>query len=641
MSFDPLNTDTNEVHQLDDLNDRLYRRDLAGRKPRRFDALHPRNFPVPKDWSNTAQSAKAGAASLVSHPTFFRKFFYFALGFAALAVLIVGFIFLTGGNTVSNDNIDINVLGNSFTAGGEELPLQIEVVNRNSSDLELADLIVEYDKGGDASSGATRVRTLESFGTIRGGKSASKSISATLFGEQGTVKNINITFQYHLHGSNAIFVKQASFPVTISSAPVSLTVESPQNLTPNQQITLTVTTKSNSAATLSQMLLSVAYPPGFKFIKSVPEADSFDHVWKLGDLAPGAERSVAITGTLYGTDGDAQAFRVYTGAAKADDPTKIGLTYNSLLQSITLVKPFITANLTINGSGADQTPVSSAGVIDGGVAYANNLSTEVRNAQVTVSLSGNALDPASVLAPNGFYDSSKGTITWDATTVPDLANLAPGDSGMLSFSFKAKPLVSSGTTLSSPSVRLRVSIKGAQSLDSGSLSEVTDFQERTAIVSSDFGFSNAVSHAGGPIANTGPIPPKAGEPTTYTVTWGITNSANMLANGTVSTTLPTYVEWVGTISPSGAPVLYDGSSRVVTWNVGQVPAGTGVSGPSKSVSFQVRITPSTSQVGLVPALTLSTKASAQDTFTNQILTVSRAGLSTAISSEGSSGVVSN
>lgn len=641
MPFDPNSPDSNEVHQLDDLNDRLYRRDLAGRKPRRFDSLHPRTFSVPKEWSEKADEVKAGAVSLAKHPTFFRKFFYFALGFAALSVIIVGLTFLTGGNTVSNENIEINVLGNSFTAGGEELPLQIEVVNKNSSDLELADLIVEYDKGGDTLSGATRVRTLESFGTVRGGKMATKSIIVTLFGEQGSVKNINITFQYHLHGSNAIFVKEATFPVTISSAPVSLTVESPQNLTPNQQITLTVKTKSNSAATLSQMLLSVVYPPGFKFIKSVPEADSFDNVWKLGDLAPGAERSVAITGTLYGTDGDAQAFRVYTGAAKADDPTRIGVTYNSLLQSISLVKPFITANLTINGSGAEQTPVSSAGIIDGGVAYANNLPTSVRNAQVTVSLTGNALDPASVLAPNGFYNSSKGTITWDATTVPGLANLGPGDSGMLSFSFKAKPLVTSGTTLSSPSIRLRVSIKGAQSSDSGSLSEVTDFQERVAIVSSDFGFSNAVTHVGGPIANTGPIPPKVGEPTTYTVTWGVTNSANMLSSGMASTTLPTYVEWVGTVSPSGAPVTYDGSSRVVTWNVGQIPAGTGVTGPSKSASFQVRITPSISQVGLVPALTLATKASAVDTFTSQTLTISRAGLSTAIPSEGTSGVVTN
>lgn len=639
MAFDPNTPESNEVHQLDDLNDRLYRRDLAGRKPRRFDSLRPRSFAVPKDWSEKAGAAKAGAVSLVKHPTFFRKFFYFALGFAVLSVIILGLTLLTGGNTVSNDNIDINVLGNSFTAGGEELPLQIEVVNKNSSDLELADLIVEYDKGGDASSGATRARSLESLGTVRAGKTATKSIIVTLFGEQGSVKNIGITFQYHLHGSNAIFVKQSTFPVTISSAPVSLSVEAPQNITPNQQVTLKVKTASNSASTLSQMLLSIAYPPGFKFIKAVPEADSFDNVWKLGDLAPGAEREIAITGTLYGTDGDSQAFRVYTGAAKADDSTRIGVTYNSLLQSISLVRPFIAADLTINGSGAEQTPVSSSGAIDGSVAYANNLPTDVRNAQVTVSLSGNAFDPASVLAPNGFYDSTKRTITWDATSVPELARLAPGDSGVLAFSVRAKPLVSSGTTLSSPSIRFKVSIKGAQSLDSGSLSEVTDFQERTAIVSSDFGFSSTVTHSSGPIANTGPVPPKVGEPTTYTVTWGVTNSANMLGSGVVSTTLPTYVEWVGTISPSGAPITYDGSSRVVTWNVAQIPAGTGVTGPSKSVSFQVRITPSSSQSGTVPALTLATKASAVDTFTNQTLTVSRSGLSTAIPSEGANGAV--
>ena len=641
MAFDPNDADSNKVHGLDDLNDRLYRRDLANRKPEHIDALHKRSFAVRKDWSEKVEEKKAAVVAIASHTSFFRKFFFFSLGFAVLAVIIVAVTFFTGNNTVSNDNIAINVLGNSFTAGGTELPLQVEIVNKNSSELQLSDLFVSYDKGGDASGGSTHVNDLTSIGTIGGGKTIDRGLNVTLYGTEGSTQPIVLTLQYHLQGSNAVFTKTATFPVTISSSPVALTVDAPTTVTPNQEVTFTVKTKSNSQNTLSGMLLNVQYPTGFKFEKAVPAPDSQTNTWKLGDLAPGAERDIAITGTLYGTDGQDQAFHIYTGAADASDGTKIGVTYNSLLQTISLVKPFITADLAINGSSADSTPVSSSGSIQGQVSYSNNLTTPVTNATVVVSLSGNALDASSIIAQNGFYDSTKNTITWDSTTVPDLATLQPGDTGMLSFSFKAVPLVSGGSTLSSPSIQLSVSIKGKQSGGTSGLSDVNNIQTKTAVISSDLGFTSSVAHNTGPFTNTGSTPPKAGQPTTYTVTWNLTNSANMLSNAAATATLPSYVDWVGTIAPSGSPIAYDETTRTIRWTIGQVPVGTGITAPAQKVSFQLRLNPSTSQVGSVPSLTLSTAISALDTFTNQTLNLTRNGLTTAIPSEGDSGAVTN
>ena len=170
VAFDPNDADSNKVHGLDDLNDRLYRRDLANRKPEHIDALHKRTFSVHKEWSEKVEEKKEAVVAIASHTSFFRKFFYFALGFAALAIVIVAVTFFTGNNTVSNNNIAINVLGNSFTAGGADLPLQVEIVNKNSSDLQLSDLFVSYDKGGDASGGSTHVNDLNTLGTIGGGK---------------------------------------------------------------------------------------------------------------------------------------------------------------------------------------------------------------------------------------------------------------------------------------------------------------------------------------------------------------------------------------------------------------------------------------------------------------------------------------
>lgn len=609
MPFDPNDSSTNQVHNLDDLDSRLYRRDLADKKVKRIDSLHPRRFAIKSDWEAKVAPAKEKVSTFASHPSFFKKFFYYALGFVGVAIIFAFLMFFTGGNTVSNNNIDINVLGNSFAAGGEELPLQIEVVNKNASTLELADLFVEYDKGGDATSGASRVRDLNSLGTIDGGKTVTKNIFVTLYGSEGSTQDINFTLQYRLHGSNAIFVKKSTFTVTINSAPVSLLVDAPQNVTPNQELTFTIKTKSNSPNTLTGLLLHVDYPNGFKFEKAVPSADAFNNVWRLGDLAPGAERDIVITGTVYGSDGEDRAFHVYTGAASAADNTKIGITYNSLLQTITLVKPFISAHISINGSDALSVPVPSSSTVTGLVSYANNLPTLVTNAEITLTFSGNALDTSSITAPNGFYDSAKNTITWNATTDQDLALLQPSDQGALSFSFQVKPLLSGSTALSSPSVKLSVSIKGKQPDAGGAVSEVTNFEEKTATVSSDLGFSANAFYTSGPFSNTGPIPPKANTPTTYTITWTVTNSANPLTNGLATATLPTYVDWVGTISPDGEPLTYDETTHTIHWTIGQIPAGTGLSGPSRKASFQVRLNPSTSQIGSTPKLVLEDRKS--------------------------------
>ena len=632
IPFDHDDAKSNEVHNLDDVNDRLYRRDLAERKVRRIDSLHAKKFAIKTEWVDQNLN-KENVAKVASHPSLFRKFFYFSLGFAGLAIVFAAIILFTGGGVISNNSIDINVIGNSFTAGGEELPLQVEIVNKNTSDLELADLFIEYDKGGDASGGATHVRDLNSLGTIPAGKSVTKSFFVTLYGTEGSAQNIDFTLQYRLSGSNAIFVKKSSFPVTINSAPVSLSVDSPENLTPNQELTFTVKTKSHSTKSLSGLLLHVDYPTGFNFVKADPSPDSLNNTWDLGDLAPGAERAIKITGTVYGQDGEDRAFHIYTGAASASDATKIGVTYNSILEKVALVKPFIGAQISINGSSDSTVAVSSGGTIAVQVNYVNNLPTQVTNAEVTMQISGNAFDESSIRVPKGFYDSKKHTVTWNADTDPNLASLQPSDNGQLSLEFAVPPLLASGQILGSPQVKFSVSIKGKQPDQGGSVNGVSNFTTATAVVSSDLGFSSQAFYHSGPFTNTGTLPPKANQPTTYTITWSVTNSANALASGMATAQLPSYVDWVGTISPSTEKITYDDTTHTIHWNIGSIPAGTGLTGTPHTVSFQVRLNPSSSQVGSTPKLVLDTSVTAKDTFTGAMLSTNRSSVSTLLQND--------
>jgi hypothetical protein len=621
---------SNPPHRLDDEDNRLYNPKFATRKEKRFDTLFPKKISVTKDWTPVISPADAAnnAKRIASHPTFFKKFFIFSIIFAVIAVGISAFTFFTGGNTVSNENIAISIGGNSFTPGGEELPLQVEITNKNPTDLELADLYVAYDKGGGAGGGVQSVNELNPIGTIAAGKTAKKNVYVTLYGGEGTTQNVEFTFQYHIHGSNAIFLKKTTFAVTISSAPIALSVDIPKSVTPNQNLSFTVHVQSNAKANVDGVLLHIDYPSGFKFAYANPVPKAFNNVWNLGTLEPGQKEDIVINGVVYGQDGDDRAFHVAVGSASSADNTVIGLTYNALSQVVSLVKPFISASLAINGSTADVVAVPSASNATVTINWSNNLPTLVTDAQIVVTLSGNAFDPAKISAGGGFFDSTKNTITWDKTNDRSLAAIQPSDHGSESFTFDTPPLVSGAGVLTSPMVNMSVSISGKQPDVGGAVSQVTNFESKKAVISSDLGFSVDAFHNSGTFTNSGPIPPKAGKPTTYTVVWTITNSANTLSGVKASATLPTYVDWLESFYPTNDGLSYDETTRRVTWDMGQVVSGTGFTGASRTMSFQVKLNPSISQIGSILKLILDTNVTARDVFTGESLTTTKSAVST-------------
>src|SRR3989344_8971780 len=227
--------------------------------------------------------------------SFFKKFFIFSAIFFGLALLYGGYMFFAGGNTVSNNNIEISVLGSSFSGGGDELPLQISIANKNAIALELVDLVVEYPRSSSGGFAGETERIRISLGTIPSGAVRNENVKVILFGEQGSARPIKISLEYRVEGSNAIFVKEKSYEVNINSTPIDILVEAPTEVNPNKEISLNIKTTLNSNRPASKILLRVDYPPGFQFISAEPAASLGNNVWNLGDLAPGSERNLAIS----------------------------------------------------------------------------------------------------------------------------------------------------------------------------------------------------------------------------------------------------------------------------------------------------------------------------------------------------------
>jgi len=617
----------NKRHRIEDIKRHLYDVEdiLSSRKTE--GTIHPINHQVEKDWKPEDRSEEKTPTinySMKKPPTsIFKKFFIGAVIFFFIALALSLYMFYGKNLSVSNDNIDITVLGNAFTKGGDELPLQVEITNRNNASLELANLIVSYPRG--ASNDANDLVRIprDSIGTIKPGATVTRNIKVSLFGEEKSTRNIKVSLEYHPPGSNAIFTKEKEYTVVISSAPLSLNIDAPTEATSDQEVSIKITASLNTALPAGGAVLQVTYPNSFVFSSATPAPSIGNSIWPLSSLTVGNPVVVTINGRLIGQDGDQQVFHAYAGATSASNQSAVSVVYNSLLQTITITKPFLETHVIVNNQDLLNYTAGSNETIRGQISWINNLSTRVTDAQIIANFSGNAFDKTSIDPLEGFYDSSNSRIVWDKNSIPDLGSVEPGASGNVTFTFKSIPLVGSSVTIKNPQIALDVSIKGRQPGVGSTYNDINNFSKKVIRILSDFQITSVVTFS------SGSLPPKAESETIYNVTWTLSNSANNISGASARSVLPIYIKWIGKVGSSNEKVTYNEVTREVIWNIGAVSSNTGFSS-NREASFAISLKPSISQVQAVPQLMKDVFLSGTDSFTNTIIKNSYRPITTSI-----------
>ena len=622
--------DRNKLNRIEELKRKLFSKNYKTEIEHRDSFTHLESSNVPDHWTVGGEIVRKAGDQLFVKTSVFKKFFLFSLGFFVLALGYASYMYFVAGNTVSYDNIEISVLGNTFTAGGEELSLQVGITNRNNSPLELVDLVLEYPKSGNPSSGSDTERIRESLGTIPAGGIRNENVKLILFGEQGSVRNIKISSEYRVEGSNAIFVKDKLHDVSINSTPIDISVEAPDTASSNEDVTLKVKATLNSTNPASNIILRVDYPVGFQFAKATPSPSFGNSIWVLGDLAPGAEKDISIEGKMLDVvDGEEKTFRVSSGSQSTSDKSLIDVIFNSYDKVVTIKKALIEAQLYINGvhQGAYTSYANSR--ISGEIRFANNLDTKINDLEIEAKLSGNALNRKTVSPERGFYNSSRDVMIWDKNSVSKFREINPGDSGSVNFSLSPLSLFSAGGgMLTNPSINIEVSISGKQSLEGYESKDLSNKDSSVVRIISDVGLAAKALYFSGPFKNTGSIPPKVEKETSYTIVWSLSNTANNISKGVVTARLPSWVSFASRSSPTGEDLAYNSSTKEITWNVGSIPKGAGITSAGREVSFVVILTPSLSQVNTSPVLINDAVLTGHDDFANVDVRVNKASLNT-------------
>ena len=123
-----------------------------------------------------------------------------------------------------------------------------------------------------------------------------------------------------------------------------------------------------------------------------------------------------------------------------------------------------------------------------------------------------------------------------------------------------------------------------------------------------------VSYQDGTFQDSGPLPPVAGQETTYTMHYKLTNTFNDVENGRVSISFPTGIRYTGKKIPDSEKMIFNERSNELIWDVGTLGAGT-----TRELAFQIGVTAEPGNTGQDIQLVSQAVFTGSDVFTGRDL----------------------
>ncbi|MFZ3020036.1 MAG: hypothetical protein WA051_00755 [Minisyncoccia bacterium] len=601
-----------KANRLERLEEALYSRN-ENRLPQRERATL-----TPSDYESTANTGFLNDIPLEDivsqerehpHRKLFEKIFLISLGFVLIAAGFAGYKFFLGGPSVSDKNLNIIIGGPSIVSAGSPVSLDIRVENTNARSIEKATLKITYPKDSRSVDDRSKVLSTDTIdiGTLGSGKTSGKQVSFIVYGQKDESEVLNTRLEYQITGSNAIFVKEVPFSIVIGTAPVILNVTVPKTVVSRQPFDATVVVKSNSPDAINNVELTADFPFGYVLTSSEPKVYQDNNIWKLGDMPSGDTKTIHIHGSLEAENNEERTFKFTVSVGGGTFGGNVNSQIASELETVAVSKPFLSITAGVVGGAQGSTQAGDRIPIE--ITWTNNLSVPVTNAIVKATISG-VFDQNGILPQyGGFYNSKDQSITWQQSSNDDLKSIAPGGTGSVRFALPIPKILPTDAKNQGVAVHAVITADQTGADTTQQVSSDTDlsFKFRANPTSSAY-----ASRVASPFAQTGPIPPRVNNATTYSVVLNAGTSFADVDNATLTANLPPNVSWNNIVSPGSERITFDNNSRVLVWSVGNISAGE-----SKKAIIQLTITPSLLQAGIVPSLLTRISFVGTDSFTSE------------------------
>jgi len=511
-------------------------------------------------------------------------------------------------NSYSKETLKLEILGPSEAPIAQEFEYTVKYKNNGNIRLEDPRLIFEFPEHAILNEGESRRKEMGSdeLGDIYPGEEKTFKFKCRLLGTENEVKTAKATLTYRPKNLKAEYVSETTFSTTIKAVSLTFDFDLPSKVEKEREFKFYLNYFSSLDYPLTNLGIKIEYPSGFEFSGSTPRAIGKTE-WKIPLLNKAEGGRIEIKGKLLGDVEDQRIFKASIGVWSSEEEFVL---LKEIIKGVEIAKPGLFIFQQINGK--DEYTANAGDLLHYEIFFRNIGEDPFADMFIIVKLDGAAYDFSSIKSDVGQFQSGDNSIVWDWRTIPRLKYLGKGEEGKVEFWINLKQQWdSSGQPGRNLILRDKIQISQAE--------EEFETKINSRLVISQKGlFQDEV------FGNTGPIPPRVGQSTTYTIYWQVRNYYNDLKNVKVKATLPQNVTLTGKIFPESeaSKFSFDSISREIVWTVadGQgLPAGTGVNSTPPSIYFQVSLIPSISQRGLLAQIISQARIRGEDQFTDTIV----------------------
>lgn len=546
-----------------------------------------------------------------------RKITLYSIGLASLVGLglIIGFFYQLNQQRFSDRRVVLEVSGSNQVSAGEEVSYTLTYKNDNLVALKNPIITIEVPNALIDSSldilGQTKSEIREyKLPDLEPRSKGEIIIKGRIIGEIGSIHNIKATLSYIPTILTSSFESKTEFATTIMDSPVIVDIQAPLQGVSGEIVNYLISVNNRGNDDLNNLELQLEYPDTFAFTSStIPATGNSKNIFVISNLKSRSSYELTVSGNLGGNQQEIKIIKAKIGESRQGDFTL----YSSTQKSTTLGSPYVNIVQRVSPT------IATAGeTLNYTITFRNNTQVRIGEGFLKVQLDSRLLDLSRLNIRGAEFDPSTNTIIWRANAIPQLKTFAPNEQGEVSFSVPIKRvipienfrdfnyIIKTNATFESDEIPTTL---GVNKIVQGNSSEVK--LATRLIPKATMSYISKDSS----IINTGPIPLKLSQTTTFSVSLEVQNLTNDVSGVVFRTSLPDNIIWTGRTITTNGELTYNERTKEIIWNLDKVPANTGLLRPLYRAVFQIGITPTINQLGKVPKLLNNINYTGKDDFT--------------------------
>ncbi len=544
---------------------------------------------------------------------------------------VVAFVWYRARETVTQEQVGLTIAAPQTFTSGEEIIYQIAYKNNSLVNWQNVNLVFYYPHGfvfrgtNQVAANSSGPQTILDVGNLAAGQGGELHVRGQLIGELNETAtasaDIIVTPENFPSGR---FKKTAVLATNITALPLGLNLDIPKDAASSERILGQVSIVNLSNQPLTNVYVKLEPSAN---IELVPKDNDFSpgfsdasSQWHIGSLAPLESHTFTVVFYVQGKPGETRNFDFETGVEQNGEI----FTQRRLTQVVTVSASEVLIQQMLNGS-ADPIVVQAGDVVKGEVQYNNVGTVGLKDAIVKVSFEGIGFDPRSLQLTGGFYDSKTKTATWSSATIPELGVVQPKTSGAISYTYQVLPVSEYPPAGSGSKDNVIVSVASFDSPDiptpvGGSKQVISD--RSVASIKTSLKLDATALYDDGRLGlkSAGPLPPRVGQTTTYTVRFRIGTMLNDVSDIRLLAVLPDGVTYTGQSYKTGGEISFNERTGELLWSLPLVEGGTGRVKPPQELHIQVAITPGEDLKGKSVAFLNKAQVEAVDQFVDEAVT---------------------